>query len=301
LIVNYTRYLGLYLFQSVGVLCFMYFFPRLGAAATDDERGLKIFANHDPSLVIVLWLAYGLATISFAFFMSTCFSDKYIGVTVSIFLIVIMYLTAFIITDTALQTGDSGAPNVVLAGLLPMYALTNALQVMAAAAGDAEGKNGVRLTWSNAGTGPYSGVMGAVAMLIVDFVLYSLLFVYCDMVLPVGPGVKHHPLFFLQASYWKPSKFRAPIDTCKKLPEAGTTGAIRLSASACVRSIRARVRRPSSTCSLASSIRSASAFSAPTARASRRPFTCSVACMRPPRGRCSSRRPAVRSSTYAPT
>ena len=55
-------------------------------------------------------------------------------------------------TDTALNMGESDAAHVTVAGLLPIYAMTNALQILAAAAGDAQGKNGVRLRWANAGT-----------------------------------------------------------------------------------------------------------------------------------------------------
>ena len=44
--------------------------------------------------------------------------------------------------------------------------------------------------------------MGAVLlMLFVDTVLYTVLFLYSDAVLPIGPGVPLHPLFFLDKAW----------------------------------------------------------------------------------------------------
>ena len=57
---------------------------------------------------------------------------------------------------------------------------------------------------SNIGTGIFRPVSNTMWILGFDFLLYTALFIYCDMVLPIGPGVKYHPLFFLQRSFWKP-------------------------------------------------------------------------------------------------
>ena len=59
-------------------------------------------------------------------------------------------------------------------------------------------------------------------MLLVDTILYTVLFVYLDMVLPVGPGVKKHPLFFLKPSFWVGGKgAKEAVDSCAKPPAAG--------------------------------------------------------------------------------
>ena len=55
-------------------------------------------------------------------------------------------------------------------------------------------------------------------------VLYTLLFIYCDMVLPIGPGVKQDWLFFTRKSYWQPAKYRPSVESCKKGPESGEGG-----------------------------------------------------------------------------
>ena len=98
--------------------------------------------------------------------------------------------------------------------------MTNAIQSFAASSGDAQGKNGRRVTWSTAD----GAVMGAVWMLLLDWVLYTLLFIYCDMVLPIGPGVKQDWLFFTRKSYWQPAKYRPSVESCKKGPESGEGG-----------------------------------------------------------------------------
>ena len=56
-----------------------------------------------------------------------------------------------------------------------------------------------------------------------DFVLYTLLFLYCDLVLPVGPGLKERPLYFLRRSFWKGDSVAADSDpaACARPPEAG--------------------------------------------------------------------------------
>ena len=124
---------------------------------------------------------------------------RYVAIIVPFFIIEICGITAYILTDNAIQVGGNGGADLILAGLLPMYAFTNALQILSAATGDASGKNGVRLTLGGlGGDGIYAPITAALWTLLFDFVLYTFLFVYCDMVLPVGPGVKHHPLFFLK-------------------------------------------------------------------------------------------------------
>ena len=217
--INYTNYLGMYLMQTLVVFLFMYLFPRVGAAQDSGGQGFKIFADHDWGVILVLWLLYGLATLSFAFWNSTLFADKYLGVIVPGFVIVITNITSYILTENALQTGDSSSMGVIISGFLPMYAMTNALQILAAASGDAQGKNGVRISWNNVGQPEYAGVLGAMVMLAISTVVYTFLFIYCDMVLPIGPGVKKHPLFFFKGAFWAPSKFRPAVDMCKRPPE----------------------------------------------------------------------------------
>ena len=124
-------------------------------------------------------------------------------------------------TDNAINDGGSADADLVLSGLLPIYAFTNALQILAAATGDANGANGVRLTLSNIGTGIFRPVANAMWMLLFDAVIYTLLFIYCDMVLPIGPGVKFHPLFFLQRSFWRGEGAVMDAKGMAKPPEPG--------------------------------------------------------------------------------
>ena len=168
----------------------------------------------------MLWILYGLATISFAFFTSTLLADKYVGVIVPCFFLFICPITAYILTDNAMQTGESNDPDVVIAGLFPVYAMTNAIQSFAASSGDAQGKNGRRLhgrlrtapLWAPSGCscsiGSYTPSSSSTAI----------------WRSPIGPGVKQDWLFFTRKSYWQPAKYRSSVESCKKGPESGEGG-----------------------------------------------------------------------------
>jgi len=221
-VINYMHFYTLYLFQMVVMFLACFLLPRLGAAsiAEPGKMGFKLFTNHDPAILVILFVLYGFAHTSFAFFFSTLVNGKYISIIIPVFVVEICGITSYILTDNAIQVDANGAADLTIAGLMPMYALTNAIQILVAATGDAQGANGVRLTLGSL-DGIYSPVATAMKMLVVDIALYTSLFIYCDMVLPVGPGVKRHPLFFLQKSFWSPSSMKLDVKECTKPPEQG--------------------------------------------------------------------------------
>jgi len=219
-IITWTHYLILYLIQTLVVFLFCFLMPKVGAAAkVESGLGFKLFANHDPFILVLLWVSFGAAIISFSCFTTTLFNDKYVAIIVPFFVIEICGITAYVLTDNAVQIGSNADAGLTVAGLVPFYAFTNAVQVIAAATGDPNSKNGVSLTTASIGRGIYSPIRNSILLLFFDFFLYTLLFVYCDMVLPVGPGVKRHPLFFLKRSFWKPNTTTLDVASCLKPAE----------------------------------------------------------------------------------
>ena len=77
-IINYMHWFTLYLVQMLVTFLFCNLFPRVGAAAAAEPGvlGFKLFTNHDPMILILLWFLYGLANTSFSFFFSTLVADK---------------------------------------------------------------------------------------------------------------------------------------------------------------------------------------------------------------------------------
>ena len=71
--------------------------------------------------------------------------------------------------------------------------------------------------------------MGAVlVMLFVDTVLYTVLFLYSDAVLPIGPGAgRLHPLFFLDKAWWAGHLSRARPETAKVSSSLSSTSSTR--------------------------------------------------------------------------
>jgi hypothetical protein len=103
---------------------------------------------------------------------------------------------------------------------VPIFALTSATQLMIAANGRTDGQGVMRLTMANIGPADAIPLSTVYWMLLVDILLYSLLFVYLDLVLPVGPGVKLHWAFPFSPSYWK-GRTTTPPDRCALPPAAG--------------------------------------------------------------------------------
>jgi len=138
----------------------------------------------------------------------TCFVSTLVNNAMLVFYAMVM-ITFFIgpvvgnaVADNALLSGGSDSGKMMGLMLLPNIALSNGVMLLAAASGDPAGRGSRRLTLANIASGSEAPMASVYAMLVVDFVLYSLLALYLDAVLPVGPGVKLHPLFFLKSNFW---------------------------------------------------------------------------------------------------
>ena len=221
--INWIHALMQYLWQCVLVFAFCYFFPELNRHRVDQAPGFAVFTGNDPLVLVLLFLLHGMALVSFAFFTSTLFNNKTVAMTVPVVFIFVLGPTSWILADNGLNLGTSGDASIMLAGLLPIFAFTNGIMMLAAAVGDPQGRNGQRISLGDLGSPAFSPVGGVLGMLLLDFVLYTLLFLWCDCVLPVGPGLKERPLYFLRRSFWRGDAVAADSDpaACARPPEPG--------------------------------------------------------------------------------
>ena len=98
----------------------------------------------------------------------------------------------------------------------------NAMSLMSACTGEFPyQRNAVRLTFSNIQPGGPTPVGSAMLMLLADIGLYTLLFIYLDCVLPVGPGVKLHPLWFLKSCRRGAKRPASNVSAMAKPPATG--------------------------------------------------------------------------------
>uniref|UniRef100_A0A6B2L2M0 ABC transporter domain-containing protein n=1 Tax=Arcella intermedia TaxID=1963864 RepID=A0A6B2L2M0_9EUKA len=128
--------------------------------------------------------------IAFAFLLSVFFTKTR---TASIIGYIIMILSG-IISDNILSSiiSDPNTPISVLRGIsvIPQFCLFRGLRAL---------RNGVAwggpgMTWSNLTD---YGMHEVFIFLVVEWAVFLLLAFYFEAVLPIGPGVKKHPLFFL--------------------------------------------------------------------------------------------------------
>ena len=169
----------------------------------------RIFISHDPGVVILLYLVYGVALTSFSCFISTLLNNRMIAGILSCCLVFLGGLYGYIVAETASATSNLNSDLVRALGLIPIWAgLISQRIISDAAPGFALGSTtppheGTYLTLDSIGSGSDTPIGGLMGMLILDFFIYTLLFVYGDMVFKIGPGVKYHPLFFTKASFWR--------------------------------------------------------------------------------------------------
>merc|ERR1719238_1086169 len=213
--INWTYNMFIYLISMAFTIIFGY------------AAGFTFFSGVSPGVILVYYFLHGMALNSFSCFLSCFFANEKASSFFMILLLIIFVpigaiLGSNMITGEQLATAGANA-----AGLIPYFNLNLGVGMFAAASSkpDPFFFSGVReryVDFSMIGIGGSLPVAAMMVMLLVDTILYTVLFVYLDMVLPVGPGVKKHPLFFLKPSFWVGGKgAKEAVDSCAKPPAAG--------------------------------------------------------------------------------
>eukprot|EP01112_Ceratiomyxa_fruticulosa_P013038 TRINITY_DN3645_c1_g1_i2.p1 TRINITY_DN3645_c1_g1~~TRINITY_DN3645_c1_g1_i2.p1 ORF type:complete len:881 (-),score=186.76 TRINITY_DN3645_c1_g1_i2:11-2653(-) len=146
--------------------------------------------------LIFIW---GHVLVAASFFFSTLFGKTRTAVVMGYVYVFASGLLANQVMTSFLQNPDT--PNSVVFGIsvIPTFALYRALLLLS---------NSVQL--NGGGIQPKdiakSGLDVVFVFLVIEWVVLMVLSIYLENVLPSGYGVKRHPLFFLQKSFW----FKSP-------------------------------------------------------------------------------------------
>ncbi|KAJ9436291.1 ABC transporter A family member 1, partial [Diplonema papillatum] len=157
----------------------------------------NLFSQSSPLLVFVLFEAFSLSIVAFSLLISVFFSKARIAaVAAPIFMMLTTLPRNIVDRDTVTPSGQHWL------SLVSPSAFGYGIGLMC----DYEG-SGAGASFDDFTSGDYS-FASSVFMMIVDTVLYLAVAWYLDNVLPSEWGVKKHPLFLCQPSYWRRSTER---------------------------------------------------------------------------------------------
>ena len=163
------------------------------AVITLIVRGGLFKFSSEPVIFLLFWF-FGMSMTAWSMMASTLFSKARIGATVSPFLMLSFTIPSRIVGSKASLADKQGL------SLLAPSAFGYAAEALCGFEGSGEGAHFSNLHVAADGLG-YSQFAGW-AFLWLDMVLYLLLAWYLDHVLPSEWGVKHHPLFMFDKTYW---------------------------------------------------------------------------------------------------
>ena len=154
---------------------------------------LFLFSYSNWLLMFIFFDLYGLAVFSFGLLVSSFFHRARVASITGSMLYFASFLLSTLVTDATVSQTTKNA-----ASLLPTIAITLGSNVFL----EYE-KNQYGLTFSNAGDTIYNYKFSmSMGMLVIDFLLYFILALYFDNVLPSPSGACQPFYYFLTAEYW---------------------------------------------------------------------------------------------------
>ncbi|GMF14304.1 unnamed protein product [Phytophthora lilii] len=151
-----------------------------------------LFPNSDPVLIFIFFLLFSLSVLAFGFFMSTLFSRSRTGSFAGMVLFFFMYFVSSGFSSTSSIGSKTGAC------ILPPVALAFGVQSLATSE-----STGVGMSFNSSGTVVDNFKFGsAIGMLFFDIILYTLVGLYLERVIPREYGTVEKWYFPVQPSYW---------------------------------------------------------------------------------------------------
>ncbi|KAE8879299.1 ABC transporter A family member 1 [Phytophthora fragariae] len=151
-----------------------------------------LFPNSDPVLIFIFFLLFSLSVLAFGFFMSTLFSRSRTGSFAGMVLFFFMYFVSSGFSSTSSIGSKTGAC------ILPPVALSFGVQALATSE-----STGVGMSYGSSSTVIDNFKFGSsIGMLFFDIILYTLLGLYLERVIPREYGTVEKWYFPLQPSYW---------------------------------------------------------------------------------------------------
>ncbi|KAK7506756.1 hypothetical protein BaRGS_00002231 [Batillaria attramentaria] len=163
------------------------------------------FENSNPFLLFLLLMLYGMTIIALAFLLTPFFNKAKPAGLVASFSTLLLSMMYLVVSQTRMYTNDGIEYDVPVPAQWAMCLLSPCALALALDKGiylDIV-KGGMNFDTINEGFFP---LYAPLVMLLVDVILYFLLAIYLDHVIPGEFGPRYSPLYFLQWSYWFPKQ-----------------------------------------------------------------------------------------------
>ncbi|PVD38361.1 hypothetical protein C0Q70_00975 [Pomacea canaliculata] len=165
----------------------------------------KFFQHSNIFLLFVMLMLYGLSIIALAFLLTPFFSKARTAGSIASFSTIVISLLYLAVSQTRTTTPNGYQYAVPPSAQWVMCLLSPIALALAMDQGiflDIA-KGGMNFDTISLGDFP---LQAPLIMLVVDIILYFLLAIYLDHVIPGEYGVRYKPWYFLQCSYWFPQK-----------------------------------------------------------------------------------------------
>ncbi|XP_068120401.1 ABC-type organic anion transporter ABCA8-like isoform X2 [Hyperolius riggenbachi] len=175
---------------------------------------VKMFVFWESSnvVLVLLFILYGLASISFTFMLSALFRNPRVTAIAGFFITLILSVSSLLLLMRNLPKFME-----VILSIFPHFAFAVGLMESVHLENDLKG-----VFFSDV-TGDSAHILFSYISLTLDTVFYFMLTLYFDKVLPDKYGMKHEPFFFLKASFWHRGK-RSPPQAKRSRPEDASWG-----------------------------------------------------------------------------
>eukprot|EP01132_Coremiostelium_polycephalum_P005009 gene5009-6238_t len=157
----------------------------------------RFFTQTPFSVYFVLFVLFGMTQISFSFFISVFFSSVYTSTVVSFIYIIFTALSSNLLNNAFILNPNTSLAAFVITALVPHVAFHRAISYISLAyLGNSPG-----LSWEK--IFQHHQMPTLYGLLFGEFLLFTMLHQYLEMVVPSAYGIRYHPLFFLQRSFWR--------------------------------------------------------------------------------------------------
>ncbi|KDO35467.1 hypothetical protein SPRG_00314 [Saprolegnia parasitica CBS 223.65] len=170
----------------------------------------NLFSNCNVVLVFIFFLLFGWSVLAFGFMVSSVFSKSRIGTYVGIILFFVMYL----ITSGFSATTAESTKNAMC--IFAPVAMAFGVQTMANAEASSLG-----ITFGNVNE-PYQNFRFSTSLyyMAFDIVLYTLLGLYLEKVVPKDYGITEKWYFLVSPSYWRNKRSAGSVQTNLNIDDA---------------------------------------------------------------------------------
>ncbi|XP_076447270.1 cholesterol transporter ABCA5-like isoform X2 [Babylonia areolata] len=178
------------------------------AVVTGVSVAGKFFENSNMFIFFLMLLLYGLSIIALAFLLTPFFKKAKPAGLVASFLTIIMSLAYLAVSQTRTVTDTEYTNSVPPEAQWVMCLLSPVALALAVDMGLYLDVTKGGMTFETIDWGEFP-LYAPILMLFLDVVLYFLLAVYLDHVIPGEYGPRYKPLYFLEKSYWFPQKSKS--------------------------------------------------------------------------------------------